>query len=239
MATYFISDLHLAANAPQISERFFQFIQHEINDANTLYILGDLFEYWVGDDAAKTVGMQPVISALQELTTKGVKGFFIAGNRDFLVGDQFSAETGFTVLKDETVVDLYGQETLLLHGDSLCIDDAAHQQFRSQMMTNPEWHQMALSKSIAERIEIAKQMRGLSAEHKMNLSDAIMDVNDSAVVSLMEDRNITHMIHGHTHRPNIHQHKTHNGLSERIVLGDWYHQQSYLRVDEQGSSLTH
>lgn len=234
MATYFISDLHLAANAPAISQRFADFLQHDIQDADSLYILGDLFEYWIGDDAAAAVGMQPVLEQLQQLTQQGIKGYFIAGNRDFLVNKTFAATTGFSILADFSIIDLYGTPTLLLHGDALCTDDTKHQTFREQIMTNTAWHAMALEKSIEERIAIAEQLRGMSAEHKMSVSDAIMDVNADSVVKAFEQYGVKHMIHGHTHRPNIHQHQISSGSAERIVLGDWYTQHSFLRVDEQG-----
>lgn len=238
MAIYFISDLHLAMNTPAIGERFQQFLAQELGDAQSLYILGDLFEYWIGDDAVEQVGMTAAIQALKNITDSGIDGYFIAGNRDFLVGKHFAEITGFKVLEDGVVVDLFGTPTVLLHGDALCTDDIKHQQFRQQMMTNADWHKMALAKPIEERIAIAKQMRGLSAEHKMTLADSIMDVNDSAVTSMLEEKGVTQMIHGHTHRPNIHDYQTSAGPAQRFVLGDWYEQQSFIRVDQQGCQLS-
>ena len=232
MATYFISDLHLAAQAPEITERFIKFIDNDIKDIKTLYILGDLFEYWIGDDASEIVGMSPVLAKLKTLTDNGVKGYFIAGNRDFLVGENFTKQTNFEILEDFTVINLCGTPTLLLHGDALCTDDEKHMIFRQQIMTNKNWQAMALQKPVEERIEIAKEMRSLSADHKMAVSDSIMDVNNQSVVDTFEEHRVLKMIHGHTHRPKIHQHQTKLGNAERIVLGDWYHQLSYLKIDE-------
>jgi len=232
MATYFISDLHLAAQAPDISQRFIEFLDNDIQDAKTLYILGDLFEYWIGDDAAEVVGMSPILAKLKTITDSGVQGYFIAGNRDFLVGQRFTEQTGFEILNDFTVIDLYGTPTLLLHGDALCTDDEKHQLFRQQIMTNQDWHTMALQKTVEERIAIAKEMRNMSADHKKSVSDAIMDVNEQSVVEAFEEYQVINMIHGHTHRPKIHQHQAQQGTAERIVLGDWYTQLSYLKVDE-------
>ena len=238
MTTAFISDLHLSAQCPDITQRFQHFIENDLNDIKTLYILGDLFEYWIGDDATDVLGLREVLNALKQLTDSGIKGFFISGNRDFLVGDHFSHETGFSILSDETVIELGGQQVVILHGDSLCTDDEKHQQFRKEMMCNPEFHQYALSMPIAERIETAKKMRGMSAEHKTEISEEIMDVNENAVVQLFEQKGVTQMVHGHTHRPNIHQHKTNLGNAERIVLGDWYTQSSFLIHNDNGFSLS-
>jgi len=206
----------------------------ELDNVDTVYILGDLFEYWIGDDAAEMTGMSPILDRLKQLTSSGVNGFFIRGNRDFLISEQFSESTGFTVLEDESIVDIYGEKVVILHGDSLCTDDHVHQQFRQQMMCNPVFHKQALSMSIEERIATAEKLRGMSAEHKSELSNEIMDVNDDSVVSLFEKNKVSRMIHGHTHRPNIHQHNTSNGNATRIVLGDWYTQSSFLSISPEG-----
>ncbi|MGH1426451.1 MAG: UDP-2,3-diacylglucosamine diphosphatase [Arenicella sp.] len=238
MSTAFISDLHLSAKAPDISQRFQQYLLNELSGVDTLYILGDLFEYWIGDDAASMLGMEPVLDALKILTDNGIKGYFLAGNRDFLVGDVFAKHTGFTILEDESIIELNGEKVLILHGDSLCTDDHLHQQFRQQMMCNKAFHQHALSLSIEERIATAEKMRGMSAEHKSEISDEIMDVNADAVVQLFEKHQVTRMIHGHTHRPAIHKHATNTGNAERIVLGDWYTQSSFLLHNENGFTLS-
>lgn len=238
MSTAFISDLHLSAKAPEISQRFETYLANELHGVETLYILGDLFEYWIGDDAASVLGMQAVIDALKKLTDSGIKGFLIVGNRDFLIGEQFAEQTGFEILDDETVVNLDGENVVLLHGDSLCTDDHLHQQFRQQMMCNKAFHQQAMSLSIEERIQTAEKIRGMSADHKSEISQEIMDVNADAVVQLFEEKGVTRMIHGHTHRPAIHTHQTNKGEAERIVLGDWYTQSSFLIHDKNGYKLS-
>ena len=238
MSTAFISDLHLSDKAPEISQRFEHYLANELQGVKNLYILGDLFEYWIGDDAATILGMQPVLNALKKLTDAGITGYLLVGNRDFLIGEEFAKLTGFTLLEDETVVTIGDERVLILHGDSLCTDDHLHQQFREQMMCNKAFHQHALSLSIEERIKTAEQMRGMSAEHKSEISESIMDVNSSAVVQLFEEKGVTRMIHGHTHRPNIHQHETALGTAERIVLGDWYTQSSFLIHNESGFQLS-
>ncbi len=238
MNTAFISDLHLSAKAPEISKRFQNYLANELDGIETLYILGDLFEYWIGDDAAELLGMQNILEALQNLTQNGIKGYFIAGNRDFLIGDTFANTTGFEILADESVITLGNEKVLILHGDSLCTDDHLHQQFRTEMMCNPVFHQHALSLSIEERIAKAEQLRGMSAEHKSEVDMSIMDVTEDSVIKLFEQKGVSRMIHGHTHRPAIHSHLTKNGFAERIVLGDWYTQSSFLIHSKQGYKLS-
>lgn len=238
MSTAFISDLHLAAKAPDISKRFQDYLVNDLSGVETLYILGDLFEYWIGDDAAEVLGMQTILEALQNLTKTGIKGYFIAGNRDFLIGETFAQMTGFEILADESVITLGDENVLILHGDSLCTDDHLHQLFRAEMMCNPAFHQQALSLSIEQRIAKAEQLRGMSAEHKSEISMQIMDVNEDSVIKLFEQTGVCRMIHGHTHRPAIHSHSTKNGQAERIVLGDWYTQNSFLIHDQQGYRLS-
>lgn len=238
MSTAFISDLHLSAKAPDISKRFQEYLANDLVGVETLYILGDLFEYWIGDDAASLLSMQPVLEALQQLTKAGIKGYILVGNRDFLIGKKFAQMTGFDILADESIINLGGEQVLILHGDALCTDDHLHQKFRKEMMCNPEFHQYALSLSIEERIAKAEQLRGMSTEHKSEISMEIMDVNENAVINLFEKKGVTRMIHGHTHRPNIHSHVTKNGQAERIVLGDWYTQSSFLIHNEQGYQLS-
>ena len=238
MATAFISDLHLSVKDPKITDRFNQYIEHDLQNIDALYILGDLFEYWIGDDGAEILGMDKVLEALKSLSLSGINGYFIAGNRDFLVGDTFSKKTGFEILQDETIITLGNEKVLILHGDSLCTDDVIHQQFREQMMCNPAFHEHALSLSIEERMVIAEKMRGMSDDHKSEISHEIMDVNQNAVIKLLEKKQVTRMIHGHTHRPNIHQHMTSLGEAERIVLGDWYTQSSFLIHDKKGFHLS-
>jgi len=227
-STYFISDLHLSKSDTAITERFNAFVTKHLDDAEKLYILGDLFEYWVGDDGTAVVGMEDIIATLKEITSTGIKGYFVAGNRDFLVGKLFEKMTGFTVLPDFSIIDLYGEKTLILHGDALCSDDHVHQEFRQGIMLNSDWHQQVLSKSIEERIELARQIRGTSNDHKMTLSDQIMDVNEDTVVETFSEFAVKQIIHGHTHRPKRHSYQDNK---ERIVLGDWYSKTSYIKAN--------
>lgn len=237
MHTYFISDLHLTPERPQITQAFFTLLQRFTSEevlADKLYILGDLFEFWIGDDAASMLGADPVLDAMKMISHK-MDCYFIAGNRDFLARDAFSERTGFKILADETVIDLHGTKTLLLHGDSLCTDDIAHQQFRQQMMTNTPFCDGFLSLPIPQRIEQAKQARMQSNEHKSQVSMGIMDVTESAVIKAFAKHGVSQMIHGHTHRQAIH-HYQENSLT-RIVLGDWGETSSVLRVDNNGFTI--
>ena len=204
-----------------------QFMSTDALSAERLYILGDLFEYWIGDDAADMVGAKPLLSAMK-LVSAQVDCYFIAGNRDFLVRDSFSQATGFEILPDETVVNLYGTPTLLLHGDSLCTDDIKHQQFRTNMMTNTAFCDQFLSLPIPQRVETAKQARMESGEHKSEISMEIMDVTLNAVEQAFVDHQVAQMIHGHTHRQASHDH---NGKT-RYVLGDWDKTSSIMKVSE-------
>ena len=237
MHTYIISDLHLTPERPQIINAFFEFLSTQAISAERLYILGDLFEYWIGDDAGSMLGADPILDAMNAIS-EVVDCFFLAGNRDFLVRETFTQRTGFKILEDETVVDLYGKSTLLLHGDSLCTDDIAHQQFRNQMMTNTLFCDGFLKLSIPERIEQAKQARMQSNEHKSEVSMGIMDVTNTSVLQAFEEHAVLQMIHGHTHRQNTHHYETSNGNATRYVLGDWHSTNSILKVDQNGIEIT-
>ena len=237
MHTYIISDLHLTPERPQIINAFFEFLSTQAVSAERLYILGDLFEYWIGDDAGSMLGADPILDAMKAVS-EVVDCFFLAGNRDFLVRETFTQRTGFKILEDETVVDLYGKSTLLLHGESLCTDDIAHQQFRNQMMTNTLFCDGFLKLSIPERIEQAKQARMQSNEHKSEVSMGIMDVTNASVLQAFEEHAVSQMIHGHTHRQNTHHYETSNGNATRYVLGDWHSTNSILKVDPNGIEIT-
>lgn len=225
MHTYFISDLHLTPEKPAIAVAFQKFMLEKAPSADALYILGDLFEYWIGDDAANMVGAAPALSLMKQVS-KHTECFFIAGNRDFLVRETFEKQSGFTILADESVVDLYGTKTLLLHGDSLCTDDHKHQQFRQTMTTNHAFCDQFLSQPIEQRIEQAKQARMESAKHKSNVSEGIMDVSEETVLSTFNAYHVNQMIHGHTHRQNTHQYSE----GTRYVLGDWHDTSSIMTV---------
>ncbi|MCO5054194.1 UDP-2,3-diacylglucosamine diphosphatase [Thermomonas sp.] len=237
MTTLFISDLHLDAERPGITQLFARFLDGEARSADALYILGDLFEAWVGDDDPAEAGA--VISeTLHTLAASGVPVFFIRGNRDFLLGDTYAARCGMTVLGDPTVIDLYGTPTLILHGDLLCTDDTAYQQFRTQTRA-PQWQAQFLAQPLAARLAFAEQARVTSRARYGELqasgqSETITDVTPATVQDWFARYGVTRMIHGHTHRPAIHDEG--NGHT-RIVLGDWYTQGSVLRVDADGVAL--
>lgn len=236
MTTIFISDLHLDASRPHITRLFVDFVTNEARNADALYILGDLFEAWIGDDADDATGNQ-VATALRDLRERGVPCFYIHGNRDFLLGDAYARRAGITLLPDPALIDLYGQPTLLMHGDTLCIDDAPYQAFRRESHT-PQWQHTFLAKPIVDRRAFAAQAREHSQRYTREASADIMDVNAQAVIETMRANGVKRMIHGHTHRPAIHRIEIDGAIAERIVLGDWYEQGSLLAVDaESGIAL--
>ncbi len=233
MTQYFISDLHLCPERPDITAWFETFIKDKARGSRALYVLGDLFEYWLGDDALTPLAEQ-VATWLKSLSDAGTQVYFMAGNRDFLIGEAYAQQAGLTLLEEPTLIDLGGTQTLLVHGDAECTDDVAYQKAR-QMLRNPAWQKDFLSKSIPERIAFAEQARKQSQSHTQSSQMEIMDVNQEAIQSLFEKHQVSQMIHGHTHRPAIHQH----GENTRIVLGDWHKQASYLQCDDSGMQLIH
>ncbi|MBR9908089.1 MAG: UDP-2,3-diacylglucosamine diphosphatase [Gammaproteobacteria bacterium] len=239
MATWFISDLHLSPARPDIAALFESFLQNQASGADALYILGDLFDAWIGDDDTSEF-VQRMQHALRALTASGVPVYFMAGNRDFLVGQQFSQLTGVTVLPEPSVIDLYGKQTLLLHGDTLCTDDKSYQRFRKVIRWRP-LQQLLLALPLSWRMGIANKLRASSKTQKPLTEQQlrIMDVNEHAVREAFVSHDVQYLIHGHTHRPAVHQHRLPNGeLAERIVLGDWYSQSSYLKVTANKRELT-
>jgi UDP-2,3-diacylglucosamine hydrolase len=235
MTTLFISDLHLEASQPEIGEQFLSFLAAEARGAEALYILGDLFEVWLGDDDPNPY-YATMKTALRELADTGVSMYFMHGNRDFTIGKVFAAETGVEILDDPTIVDLYGESVLLCHGDSLCTDDVEYQQVRA-MTRNPDWQAMMLAKSIEERVAFALQAREDSKARGDSVSDEIMDVNQDAVIALLREHGVATLLHGHTHRPAIHDVDLGDRSAKRIVLGDWYEQGSIVRWDTNGPRL--
>lgn len=241
MATWFISDLHLDAAQPDVITLLLDFLRHIGGDAEALYILGDLFEYWVGDDALGTphaAAFAPVISALRAASDSGVKLYLQHGNRDFLIGAAFAAATGCMLLPETTVIDLYGAATLLLHGDTLCSDDVAYQQVRKRLR-DPQWQHTFLTLPLAERIHQAQAMRAQS-QAQQQAREYLVDVNQQTVQAALQAAGVRYLIHGHTHRPAIHEWEA-NGLAyQRIVLGDWHADAaSFLRVDANGVELSY
>lgn len=233
MTTLFISDLHLDQSRPEIIAIFRRFIADEAVNADALYILGDLFEAWIGDDADDATGKQ-FIDAMRPLRDAGKPCFYMHGNRDFLLGERFAREAGMTLLPDPSIINLYGTPTLLMHGDTLCTDDHAYQAFRTQVRS-PQWQRQFLSRGIEKRQAFAAQARNESQRHtRDNSNAAIMDVNQQAVEAAMKSARVRRLIHGHTHRPASHTFDLtfdlNNAPATRIVLGDWYEQESVMQI---------
>ena len=235
MSTLFVSDLHLEADRPDIGNQFVQFLKTEAMEADDLYILGDLFESWVGDDDPNA-HYAKIKMAIRKVVDKGVPVYFMHGNRDFMIGRQFANETGVEILKDPYPVTMYGQKALLSHGDALCTDDTQYQRVRV-MTRNPDWQASILAKPLKERLRIAAEARRQSLERTLNLSMDIMDVNQDEVRRVITTHGVDVLLHGHTHRPDIHTIDLGNRKAKRIVLGDWYTQGSVLRWDLQGPKL--
>ena len=235
MATLFISDLHIDAERPDIGDQLLALLEGEARNADTLYILGDLFESWVGDDDPNE-HYATIKSAIRALVDSGVPVYFMHGNRDFMIGADFANETGVQILPDPTPVNLHGASVLLSHGDALCTDDVEYQQIRA-MVRNPEWQAMMLTKSLEERLAFAAHARAQSMERNKSLSEEITDVNQGAVENLITEHSVDILLHGHTHRPFVHDVDLGDRTAKRIVLGDWYDQGSIVRWDENGFSL--
>jgi UDP-2,3-diacylglucosamine hydrolase len=235
MSTLFVSDLHLEADRPDIGNQFIEFLRTEAMEADDLYILGDLFEAWVGDDDPNT-HYAKIKMAIRKVVDKGVPVYFMHGNRDFMIGRQFANETGVEILKDPYPVDMYGQKALLSHGDALCTDDTQYQRVRL-MTRNPDWQASILAKPLKERLRIAEEARRQSLERTLNLSMDIMDVNQDEVRRVIKEHGVDVLLHGHTHRPGIHSIDLGKSKAQRIVLGDWYKQGSVLRWDLRGPKL--
>jgi UDP-2,3-diacylglucosamine hydrolase len=234
----FISDLHLDGVRPDITQQFLDFLSAEAVSAERLYILGDLFEAWIGDDDPDT-DKRRVISGIRTLASRGVKCFVMHGNRDFLLGKRFCSETGTSLIEDGTVVEVYGRKVLLMHGDTLCTDDHSYQRLR-RIVRNPlvQWTLRAMT--LSQRQHLASRMRAGSKAHieaADRASPLIMDVNNEAVAQAFRRHRVDCLIHGHTHRPAIHTLTVDGQEKTRIVLGDWYEQGSVLRWDERGFEL--
>ena len=222
MSILFISDLHLHESRPQITRAFFHFLHTQATQAEALYILGDFFDAWIGDDDDATLP-QLVSAELLALRQQGVAIYFQHGNRDFLLGEGYAAKAGMSLIPESTVIDLYGTATLLLHGDTLCTADKDYQQFRS-MVRSSQWQQQILAQPLAARRALAKQLRDKSQSMNSLKAEDIMDVTPDEVVVQMTNANVTRLIHGHTHRPARHTLAINGKTSERIVLGDWHNQ---------------
>lgn len=226
----FISDLHLSPERPEIIALFERFIQDVALQAERLYILGDFLEYWIGDDD-KADGLEPVFDALKTLHDSGVDIFFMAGNRDFLVGEKLAERCGFKIIDDPCLVEFNNTPILLMHGDSMCTDDIEYQQFRG-MVRNPAWQSDFLAKPIQEREAIARSIRNTSKQANAVKDEVIMDVNPDQVENLMRSKRVKYLIHGHTHRPAIHSLTVDDQPVSRVVLSDWYETGGYLLLSD-------
>ena len=233
----FISDLHLDVETPATTKAFLHFLAHDALAADALYILGDFFEVWLGDDD-KTPFHRQITQALKHYTQTGIPTYFMHGNRDFLIGRRFARATGVKIIKDPTLIDLYGKPTLLMHGDSLCTLDERHQIMRKRMYNR--WYQFGvLCLPLAIRRHYAAKIRANSKQRGKTLAENIMDVTPAEVGREMQRHTVTQLIHGHTHRPNIHNLMIDNQPAQRIVLGSWHDAGSVLTYQSDGSYSLH
>ncbi|AMG55242.1 UDP-2,3-diacylglucosamine diphosphatase [Citrobacter amalonaticus] len=228
MTTLFIADLHLCTEEPAITAGFLRFLAGEARQADALYILGDLFEAWIGDDDPNPLHRE-IAAAIKAVVDSGVPCFFIHGNRDFLIGKRFACESGMTLLPQEKVLNLYGRRVLILHGDTLCTDDAGYQAFRAKV--HQRWLQtLFLALPLCIRKRVAARMRADSKAANRSKSLEIMDVNPHAVIAEMEKHHVQWLIHGHTHRPDVHPLTANGEPAFRVVLGAWHTEGSMVKV---------
>jgi UDP-2,3-diacylglucosamine hydrolase len=231
----FVSDLHLDASAPAAVEQFLTFLRTRVAGAEALYILGDLFEVWVGDDETEAE-KKAICEGLRTLTSSGVACFVLHGNRDFLLGRRFCENTGCRLLPDPVIAEFDGERVLLTHGDALCTDDHSYQELRSIVRTAP-WQRRFLALPLEDRELLANQARAGSRQHTARTIPQIMDVNPEAVATAYRVTGVRRIIHGHTHRPGIHDTTVEGARAQRIVLGAWYEQGSYLVYENEHYEL--
>jgi len=235
VATLFIADLHLQTEEPAITAGFLRFLRGEAKSADALYILGDLFEAWIGDDDPNPLHRE-MAAAIKALVESGVPCYFIHGNRDFLLGKRYARESGMTLLPEEQVLDLYGRKILIMHGDTLCTDDTGYLAFRAKVHT-PWIQTLFLALPLFIRNRIAASMRASSKAANSSKSMTIMDVNPQAVVNVMEKHRVQWLIHGHTHRPDVHSLIANGEPAHRVVLGAWHSEGSMVKVTPEGVEL--
>jgi len=235
VATLFISDLHIDASRPPIVRQFLGFLEAQAASAEALYILGDLFESWIGDDDPDSA-QAAAIAGIRALTSNGVPCFVMHGNRDFLLSTRFCHDSGAELLSDPVMVTLYGERILVMHGDALCTDDRAYQRLRATVR-DPDWQRRFLGLSVKARRALAGAARVGSQAHTAAMEYAITDVNAESVATALRGSGLTTLLHGHTHRPAIHAIEVDGRPCTRIVLGDWYDQGSLLRWDQKGPEL--
>lgn len=231
--TLFISDLHLDESRPAIVAQFERFLGEIAPQAQALYILGDLFEYWAGDDSLGLPFQKRVAQALRKAADRPIRIAMMHGNRDFLVAQAFGQATGAALIADPTIVDLYGTRTVLLHGDTMCTDDTQYQALRTQFR-DPGWQRAMLARPLEQRLAIARGYRAESEGAKQGKAMQIMDVAPAAVEQLFARSGCDVMIHGHTHRPGRHVHRVEGRDRVRWVLPDWYERGGYLEASPEG-----
>ncbi|AHG21501.1 UDP-2,3-diacylglucosamine hydrolase [Chania multitudinisentens RB-25] len=235
MNTLFIADLHLCAQEPAITAGFLRFLQREAVHADALYILGDLFEAWIGDDDPEPLHAE-IAAALKMLQQAGTPCYFIHGNRDFLLGKRFAQASGMVLLPEQQVIERYGRKILIMHGDTLCTDDQAYQEFRRKVH-NTWLQKLFLALPLRWRLKIAATMRARSQHTNQYKSEAIMDVNPQAVEQAMLRHHVQWLIHGHTHRPAVHQLTLNDTTAHRVVLGAWHTEGSMVKVTAEAVEL--
>ncbi len=231
----FISDIHLCASQTHTNKLFTQFLLHVAPKAEALFILGDLFEYWAGDDDLRDPYHESICDKLRVLSNSGPAIYLMHGNRDFLMAEELAASFHATLLPDPTLITLYGTPTLLSHGDALCTDDVQYQQFRHQVRSE-SWKKQFVDRPLPDRKRHIEELRRMSVESKADKQASIMDVNDDAVAALLREHGYPQLIHGHTHRPARHLHRVDGHDCARWVLGDWYERSNALRCDATGIS---
>lgn len=229
----FVSDLHLCTARPRTTQLFLRFLRETVPCAEALYILGDLFEYWLGDDDLSAPDHAEIILALARLAGGGVKVFLLHGNRDFLIGEDFAQAAGLCLLCDPSLIDLYGVPTLLMHGDTLCSDDVAYLAFRAKVR-DASWQRAFLAQPLQQRQALIQKWREQSEQEKQYKPAALMDANPAAIADILRENGFPRLIHGHTHRPAKHSHNVDGQTCERWVLPAWYDKGSHLRCDHDG-----
>ena len=234
--TLFLSDLHLSPDRPEALRAFHAFAAGPARDAAAVYMLGDIFDWWVGDDQIRIPFVADVVKSMRGISDAGVALYVGHGNRDFLIGERLAQAAGARLLPEIVVLDLHGVRTLLCHGDQLCTDDVEYQAFR-RMVRDPRWQQQMLALPVAQRAALAQQVKTQTRARVMAKAEEIMDVNQGTVEATMRRFGVHTLLHGHTHRPNIHRFELDGEPATRIVLGDWHTQGSVLRWDASGFTL--
>ena len=234
MTSLFISDLHLDKKRPEVIKFFINFMIELDSKIESLYILGDFIEYWVGDDDPAD-GLTDIFNVIKK-KSDSLDIYIMHGNRDFMLSENFCKKFGMKLLKDPTIIEIDNKKIMLMHGDTLCIDDKSYQEFRA-MVRSDKWQKEMLKKPLKKRLELAKTLRERSLAATDVKDEIIMDVNQKEVVNVFQSNDIDLIIHGHTHRPNIHKLSVNNKDVTRIVLGDWYTKSFILKIENSNITI--